>query len=125
MCATPWNGQQVVHAERVERDRPRDDQLVVAVVVGKGGRAKRLRREQLGIRVGHPAGRLLERLGVDVGAERAEQVRRRALYRAVVDATVVASIDTPIHGERKLVEAGFVPGHARFASAPGNFLRIG
>ena len=75
MCATPWNGQQVVHAERVERDRPRDDQLVVAVVVGERRRPERLRRQQLGVGVGDPARRVLQRLGVDVGAERAQQAR--------------------------------------------------
>ena len=34
----PVERQQMMHAERVERDRPRNDQLVIAVVVGKRGR---------------------------------------------------------------------------------------
>jgi hypothetical protein len=52
---------EVMHAQRVERNRARDDQLVVAIVIGKGGRAERLRREQLGVGVGDPARRLLQR----------------------------------------------------------------
>ena len=65
---------------------PRDDQLVVALVVGKGGGSKGLGREQLGVRVGDPARRLLESLGVHIGAERAQKVASRALHRVVVDA---------------------------------------
>ena len=86
----PVEGQQVVHAQRVKRDRPRDDQLVIAVVVGKGGRLKRLRRQQLGIRVGHPARRLLKRLGVDVGAERPQQLPSGTLHGGMVDLAVVS-----------------------------------
>ena len=74
-----------MHAQRVERDRPRDDQLVVAVVVGKRGRPERLRRQQLGVGVGDPARRLLERLGIDVGAERPQELAGRALHGRVVD----------------------------------------
>src|SRR5215212_2268960 len=37
--------QQVVHAERMERDRASDDQLVVALVVRERGRPERLRGE--------------------------------------------------------------------------------
>ena len=71
----------------------RDDQLVVALVVGKGGRPKGLRREQLGIRVGDPARRLLESLGVHVGTEPAQKVASRALHRVVVDRRASAPAD--------------------------------
>jgi hypothetical protein len=64
----------VVHAERVGRERPRDDQPVVTVLVGKRRRPERLRREQLGVGLGDPARRVAQRLGVDVGAERAQQM---------------------------------------------------
>ena len=115
--------QQVVHAQRVERDRARDDQLVVAVLVGERRRRERLRRQQLGVGVGHPARRVPQPRGVEVGAERAEQVRRRALDGVAVDPALLVSVDTPVRGEPKLVEAVIVPGHVMFASAPGNFLR--
>ena len=87
----PVEGQQVVHAQRVKRDRPRDDQLVIAVVVGEGRRLKRLRRQQLGIGVGHPARRLPQRLGVDIGAERPQQLASRTLHGGVVDLAVVVA----------------------------------
>src|SRR5918995_1638840 len=47
--------QQVMHAQRVKRDRAGDDQLVVALV-GKGGRPERPWRQQLGIRVSDAPG---------------------------------------------------------------------
>jgi hypothetical protein len=81
----PLEREQVVHAQRVERDRPRDDQLVVTLIVGKGGGSKGLGREQLGIRLGDPARGLLESLGVDIGAKPPQKVARRALDCLVVD----------------------------------------
>jgi hypothetical protein len=63
----------------------RDDQLVVTLVVGKGGGSKGLGREQLGICLGDPARGLLQSLGVDIGAEPAQKVARRALDCLVVD----------------------------------------
>lgn len=68
---------QVVHAERMERDRRHDDQLVVAVVVGNRRRTKGLRRQGLCEGLGHRPRRLLEALGVDVGTEPAEEVASR------------------------------------------------
>jgi hypothetical protein len=62
-----------------------DDQLVVAVVVGKRRRPEGLGRKQLGVGVGHPARGLLKALGIDVGAERPQEVAGRALNRCVVD----------------------------------------
>jgi hypothetical protein len=81
----PVEGQQVMHAQRVKGDRPRHDQLVVAVVVGKRRRAEGLRREQLGVGVGHPPRRLQQALGIDVGAQRPQQLARGALHGAMVD----------------------------------------
>ena len=54
--------QQVVHAQRVERNRSDEDELVVAVVVGKGRRPEGLRREQLGVGGRHPPRRLTQAL---------------------------------------------------------------
>ena len=81
----PVEGQQVMHAQRVKGDRPGHDQLVVAVVVGKRRRPEGLGCEQLGVGVGHAARRLLERFAIDVGAERPQELARRALYGRVVD----------------------------------------
>ena len=84
----PMKGQQVMHAQRVKWDRPCDDQLVIAVVVGEGGRPKRLRRQQLGIGIGDAARRLLERLCIDVGAERPQKLASRSLNAGAVDLAV-------------------------------------
>jgi hypothetical protein len=67
-------GQQVMHAQRVKRDALGDDQLVVVVIVGKGRRPEWLRGEQLGVGVGHATGRLAQRLGMHVGAERPQEL---------------------------------------------------
>ena len=48
---------------------------------------KRQRREQLGVGVGDPAGRVAQRLRVDVGAERAQQVARGPFGRVAIDPT--------------------------------------
>ena len=81
----PVERQQVVHAERVERDRPRDDQRVVAVLVGEARRREGLRREQLRVGVGDAPRRVAQVLGLDVGAERQEEVARGAAGGGVVD----------------------------------------
>jgi hypothetical protein len=65
--------QQVVRAERVERDRRRHDELVVALV-GERGRAERLGRQQLGVGAGHARGRRDQIVLGGVHAERGEQV---------------------------------------------------
>ena len=65
---------QVVLAEGVERDRPGDDELVVALIVGEGRGRERLRREQLGVRLGHAQRRLAQPLGLRVDAERDQQL---------------------------------------------------
>ena len=69
----------------MERDRPRDDQVVVTLVVGKAGGSKGPGREQLGIRLGDPARGLLQSLGVDIGAKPTQKVARRALDCLVID----------------------------------------
>ena len=81
----PVEGQQVMHAQRVKRDRPRDDQLVISVLVGKRRRPEWLRGEQLGVGVGHPARRLAQRLVIDVRAERPQELPSRPLDSRVID----------------------------------------
>ena len=93
---------------------PRDDQLVVALVVGKGGRSKGPGREQLGVGVGDPARRLLESLGVHIGAERAQKVARRALHRVVVDRGGPLRRGHRL-GQRKRGDARIFQGHGGFA----------
>jgi hypothetical protein len=117
----PAEGQQVVHAQGVERDRPGDDELVVALVVRKSRGSKGLRREQLGIRVGDPAGRVLERLGVDIAAQRAQEVASRAPHCPVVNA---ASFGAGRHrlGHSKRGDALIFQGHAGFAPRARRFL---
>ena len=101
---------------------PRDDQLVVALVVGKGGRPKGLRREQLGVRVGDPARRLLESLGVDIGTEPAQKVASRALHRVVVDLSGLAPAGTRWLGQRKRGDARIFQAHGGFARRASQFL---
>ena len=80
--------QQVVLAQRVERDRGRHHQLVVAAVVGEGRRRERHRRQQLGVHAGHPRGRLGHALGRRVDAQRVEQALGRRGGGAEVGAPV-------------------------------------
>ena len=54
----PRERQEVVLAEGLEGDAPGQDELVVALVVGKGGEVEVPRGEQLGVGAGHPPGRL-------------------------------------------------------------------
>ncbi len=84
----PVKRKQVMHAQRVKRDRAGHDQLVVAVVVGEGRCAKRLRRQQLDIGVGDPARRVLQADRIDIGAEREQQLARGSLDALVVDLAV-------------------------------------
>jgi hypothetical protein len=74
-----------MHAQRVERDRLRDDQVLVAVLVRKRRRPKGRRREQLGVGLGNAARGLAQAVGADVGAERAQHVADSVLQRLVVD----------------------------------------
>jgi hypothetical protein len=99
----------------------RDDQLVVTLVVGKGGGSKGLGREQLGIRVGDPARRLFESPGVDIGAERAQKVARRALNCVVVDAAALGVAGHRL-GQRKRGGARIFQGHDGFAPRARQFL---
>ena len=78
--------QQVVLAQRVERDVARDDELVVAAVVGERRRVERARREQLGVHPRHARGRVAQALVGEVDAERDEQVVGGAFGRGQVDA---------------------------------------
>ena len=77
--------QQVVHAERVERDCPDDDQLVVALVVGEGRGIERLRCQQLGVGGDHSAWGVSHALVGQVGPQRAKQVLRGLLGGVCID----------------------------------------
>jgi hypothetical protein len=77
--------QQVVHAEGVEGDRADQDELVVALFIGKRGRPERPRGKQLLVGGRHAARGLAQAGDAQVGAERDEQVRGRALCGVRVD----------------------------------------
>jgi hypothetical protein len=78
--------QQVMHAQRAARNRARENELVVALVVGERRRPERLRRQHLRICGRHAPRRLAQaRLG-HVGAERAEQVGCHPLNGMRIDA---------------------------------------
>jgi hypothetical protein len=74
-----------VHAQRLERDLAHDDKLVVALLIGKRRQVERLRRQQLGERHRHPTCRVADPVGVRVGAERDEQIARRAFSRDAIN----------------------------------------
>jgi hypothetical protein len=81
----PMKREQVVHAQRVKRDRPGDDQLVVSVAVGKRGGRDRLRGQQFGIGIGHATRRVLQTGGVRVGTERPQEVASGAPRAGKID----------------------------------------
>jgi hypothetical protein len=82
--------QQVVLAQRVERDVACEDELVVALVVRERGQAERPRCEQLGVRGGDPA-RCVARVLVDLArAECDQQVADGALSGVEVDREAAA-----------------------------------
>ena len=111
-----------MHAERVERDRPGDDQLVVAVVGAERwspgtavASAAPSRRRRPGCGVSSSASR------VDVGAERPEQLSCRALHGITVD-TARLSVGVGRLCQSKRGDAMIVHGHVRFASAGARVL---
>jgi hypothetical protein len=79
--------QQVVFAQRVHRKASGQHQLVVALVVGEGGQLERRRREQFGIRFGHPAWRLGEMLAERVLAQGNQEISDRLLGGHQIDLT--------------------------------------
>ena len=115
----PAERQQVMHAQRVERDRLRDDQPLVAVLVRERRRPEGRRREQLRVGLGNAARGLAQAVGADVGAERAQQVADGVLQRLVVDPSRqgVAVVD---EGEPRLGRrGGIAPVRTGRASAAG------
>jgi hypothetical protein len=66
--------QQVVFAHRPHRDRARQYQLVVVLVVRERRQVERARREQLGVGPGHPLGSVAQALGVKRNAQRREEL---------------------------------------------------
>ena len=77
-------GQQVVLAERVERDSARYDELVVALGVGERRRLEGQRRQELRVGRGHAARGVLEALVGEVDAECFEQIGDGGLHAHVV-----------------------------------------
>jgi hypothetical protein len=56
MWAIPDKGQHVVLTHRSQRQVARNDEFVVALVVGKNGQIEGPRSEQLGVAARHPHG---------------------------------------------------------------------
>ena len=77
--------------------------------------------EQLGIRFGDPARRLLESLGVHIGTEPAQKVASRALHRVVVDLSGLGR-GTGWLGQRKRGDARIFQAHGAFARRASQFL---
>lgn len=77
--------QQVMHAQRLERDAPQEHQLVIALVIWECRQIERFGRQQLRVRGGHPAGRLTQPLLVEVGAERDQQLAGSVFSRIELD----------------------------------------
>ena len=73
--------EQVVFAHRDERDVAREDELVVALVVGERRERERPRREQFGIRRGDPTRRVPQRSRRGIVPERARGAARLPLRR--------------------------------------------
>ena len=85
----PGERQQVVLADRPERDVTSEYQLVVGLVVGERGRCEGGRGEQLRIGAGHPQRRVGELVLTDVDTQREEELpcgsgRRRQIGGRVV-----------------------------------------
>ncbi len=76
----------MVLAERVEGDPAGDDELVVAAVVGEGGRVEALGPEHLLEDVDHPSWRLADALALDVDAEGLQHLAGGVLGPAPVEA---------------------------------------
>jgi hypothetical protein len=77
--------QEMMHAQRVKRDRADEHELVMAALVGERRRAERLRGEQLRIGVDHPPRTLARLLAHQLRAERDEQLGSCPLGGSAVD----------------------------------------
>jgi hypothetical protein len=115
----PVERQEVVFAQRLERDVAGQHQLVVALVVGERGQVERAGREQLGVGARHPLGRLGQVLRRRVVAERDEQVANRPGGGVEVDGAAI--MDHPQASDGRRV------GGARgaHASPPGPSVVVG
>ena len=83
-------GQQMVLADRPERDGPGQDEFVVALVVGERGQLQRLGIEQFRVGPRHP-GRCFPQSGpVNIDPQGGEEVRGGVLRRRQVDAARIA-----------------------------------
>src|SRR6476469_5577223 len=77
--------QQVVFAHRPHRDRARQYQLVVVLVVRERRQVERARREQLGVGPGHPPGSVAQALGIQRNAQRREELAGGAFRSGEID----------------------------------------
>ena len=94
-------GEQVVHAQRVKRDRLDDHELVVALLVGKRRQRDRLVRQQLVERGGDPPRRVAQPLVADVATQRQQQVADRALGARPIEAGMLgAALEAPVDVQR-------------------------
>ena len=78
-------GEQVVLAERVKGDVADDDELVVALVVGKRGELEGLRRQELGIGTCHPPWRVRQVFVAGIASEGDEEIPDGVLSCGQVD----------------------------------------
>ena len=78
----PVERQQMVLAQRLERNVAGQHQLVVALVVGERCQVERSRRQQLGVRVRHPPGRVGQVFARGIMTEGHQQIRD-GLFRCV------------------------------------------
>src|SRR4051794_30243028 len=111
----------MMHAQGVKRDRAGDDQFVVAVIRERRG-VERLWREQLGVGVGDPAGRLRKAFILDVRTEGPEELSGGTLDAVVVDLVVGGAAGRRCSGhEARNAQAW--RGHDYLASSARDLLR--
>ena len=113
--------EQVVLTQRVERDVARDDELVVAAVVGEARRREGARGQQFGVHARDARGRVREALVGEVGAERDEEVARGALGRMQVDAPALLLGEQVQRADCEIGSGG----HASVRAAARRFLTAG
>jgi len=117
-------GEQVVLAHRVERNRTGDDELVIALVVGKRRGIEGNGREEVRVERCHPSGRRAAALAREVDAEGLEE-RGCGMLRAPEVNSALLGEDAEMRTPRRpsiLFRAGRGHGHAAFASGRRRFL---
>jgi hypothetical protein len=94
-----------MHAERLEGDVAHDDQLVVALVIGKRGGIEWHRGQELGKSAGHPPGRLPQALVREVGAKRDQKASRGLLSCVEVNDAFWNRVQVALHLRRAIGES--------------------